>query len=153
MPLFSRKDYTKSSPTPAQDDDGRNERTDAAAGRNIQILEAAIERGLGDAVSARNAYRTTTLPGHDTLAAIAGAFGARIRGFAVTRDSRQFGFFDGAYISGVRDSVDTIYLNESAQRPHLALLGHELVHRLKQANPKPYEKFVKAIKLHIDPEC
>ena len=81
-----------------------------------------------------------------------GAFGARIRGFAVTRDTERFGFFNGAYISGVRDSVDTIYLNETAQRPHLALLGHELVHRLRNTNPELYRKFAEAVKLHIDPD-
>lgn len=81
---------------------------------------------------------------------IAAAFGTDIQWFGLKPDlladeKKQFGFFNGAYYN------NTLFLAaEGVDRPHLAVLGHELGHRLAKTNPALYKKLVDAIRPYIN---
>lgn len=139
-PAFLRDTQGKSASTPA---------ADAKAAKDIAYLEATIAAYHGEKTAA-GAYEAVTLPDHAALDQIAKAFGARVRGFKVTGDKAKYGFFSGVYQGGNRDVV---YLSDAAKRPHMALLGHELVHRLRKTNPALYAKFEAAVSKHIKPEA
>ena len=139
-PAFLRDTQGESASTPA---------TDAKAARDIAYLEATIAAHHGEK-SAAGVYEAATLPDHAALDQIAKAFGARVRGFKVTGDKAKYGFFSGVYQGGNRDVV---YLSDAAKRPHMALLGHELVHQMKKTNPALYAKFEAAVSKHIKPEA
>lgn len=139
-PAFLRDTQGKSASTPA---------ADAKAAKDIAYLEATIAAYHGEKTAA-GAYEAVTLPDHAALDQIAKAFGARVRGFKVAGDKAKYGFFSGVYQGGNRDVV---YLSDAAKRPHMALLGHELVHRLRKTNPALYAKFEAAVSKHIKPEA
>lgn len=122
--------------------------TDEAAQQDIRFLESAINKYHGGKKNAKGAYEAAPLPDAG-LGIIARAFGARLRVFRVRGNAKDFGFFNGVYLSGNRD---TVYVNESVQRPHLAVLGHELVHHLRKTNPKLYAKLAEHIRPYIKQE-
>jgi len=139
-PAFLRDARGESASAPA---------ADANAARDIAYLEATIAAHHGEK-SAAGAYEAAALPNHTALDQIAKAFGARVRGFKVIGDKAKYGFFSGVYQGGNRDVV---YLSDAAKRPHMALLGHELVHRMRKTNPALYAKFEAAVSKHIKPDA
>jgi hypothetical protein len=130
---------------PGKPDDGPD------AARNIGMLNGGVARAPGGAgADSVLPYVGRVVPGNAQLSTIAAAFGDNIQGFGLREDltpeqRRKFGFFNGAYLKGV------IFLRDMGQdRPHLAILGHEMAHRMKATQPELYPKLVKAIEPYID---
>lgn len=114
------------------------QRDDEGAKQNIAYLERNIKQHLGEEAKAEGTYAPARVPEHGLLGQLAAVWGARIQGFKVVGDKGRYGFFSGVYFGGNRD---VIYLNETARRPHVALLGHELVHYLRRNNPELFAQF------------
>lgn len=145
LPMFAQAAYTPSH--------GQQQQSTADfgpdAGRNIDRLNSAIARFLGSSGTAARPYQARRLRDHAAIQGLASAFGATVQGFRVdpsllAAQQKSYGFFNGVYTAG------TIYLNEDAQRPHLAVLGHELAHRLAKTDPARYQQLVSAIRPFID---
>lgn len=145
--LYQQNDggYSETNDQDAKPDDGPE------SARLIGLLERGVARAPGGTgADAIHPYVARLLPGHEQISAIAAAFGDTIQGFGLRPDlsaqeRRQYGFFNGAYLKG------TIYLRDIGQdRPHLAILGHEMTHRMAATQPDLYAKLVKAIAPYID---
>lgn len=126
-------------------------RPEAAA--NIRVLGSAIARHLGipgATVDALHPYDARVLPGDAALREVAESFGSRIQGFdlapnLLAADKTRFGFFSGVRTGGV------VFVRSGlADRPHFAVLGHELAHELATKKPALYRQFVEAIRPYID---
>lgn len=88
--------------------------------------------------------------GNEEIRKIARSFGQSVQWFAINpaltpEQQKRFGFFNGAVSRGIT------FLNASTDRPHLAVLGHEIVHRLRQDNPDLYEEFVDLVRPYVKP--
>ena len=86
------------------------------------------------------------------LGEIAGAFGQKFQWFTLKpgltpEQRKQWGFFNGANFEGVN-----YLLADGVTRPHLSILGHEIVHQLKVDNPELYADFEDAVRRYIDPK-
>lgn len=148
--LFSRKDQ------PYTDRNGPDSTPTPRDRADIEGLEAIVDdgnRGAINAGSARRArevhpFRWVRLPDLHGLGAIASAFGKRVVGFDVTAEvlSREFGFFNGVTRPG-RDN--RIFINARSDRPHLAVLGHEMAHQLKRDRPDLFQDLVQAIRPYV----
>lgn len=148
--LFSRKDQ------PYTDRNGPDSTPTARDHADIEGLETIVDdgnRGAINAGSARRArevhpFRWVRLPDLHGLGAIASAFGKRVVGFDVTAEvlSRDFGFFNGVTRPG-RDA--RIFINARSDRPHLAVLGHEMAHQLKRDRPDLFQDLVQAIRPYV----
>lgn len=148
--LFSRKDQ------PYTDRNGPDSTPTPRDRADIEGLEAIVDdgnRGAINAGSARRArevhpFRWVRLPDFHGLGAIASAFGKRVVGFDVTAEvlSREFGFFNGVTRPG-RDN--RIFINARSDRPHLAVLGHEMAHQLKRDRPDLFQDLVQAIRPYV----
>lgn len=148
--LFNRQDETYT------EQNGLEAPTTAQSRADIEALEGIVDDGNRDAVDAgrvRRArdvrpFRWVRLPNGDGLDAIAAAFGKRVVGFDVAAGvlSREFGFFNGVTRPG-RDN--RIFLNTKSDRPHLAVLGHEMGHQLKRQRPDLYAQLVEAIRPYV----
>lgn len=148
--LFNRKDEAYD---PRHGTDSTPSTSDRA---DIEALETILDdgnRGAIDAGSARRArevhpFRWVRLPDLHGLGNIAAAFGKRVVGFDVTTDvlSREFGFFNGVTRPG-RDN--RIFINAKSDRPHLAVLGHEMAHQLKRDRPELFQELVQAIRPYV----
>ncbi len=145
--LYQQNDggYSESNDQPGKPDD----RPDAA--RNIGMLNRGVARAPGaEGADTVLPYVGRVLPGNEQIHQIAAAFGDTIQGFGLRDDltpveRRKFGFFNGAYFKGV------IYMRDRGHdRPHLAILGHEMAHRMAAMQPELYAKLVKAIEPFID---
>lgn len=123
---------------------------------DIAALEAIHDDGNRraiDAGSVRSArvvhpYRWVHLPDVSALGAIARAFGNRVVGFEVASQvlSKEFGFFNGVTRPG---ADNRIFLNANSDRPHLAILGHEVAHQLARRRPDLYAQLVEAIRPYV----
>ncbi len=88
--------------------------------------------------------------GNEEIRRIARSFGQSVQWFAVNpaitpEQQKRFGFFNGAVSRGIT------FLNANTDRPHMAVLGHEIVHRLRQDNPDLYEEFVDLVRPYVKP--
>ena len=126
-------------------DDGLYPTTSADSGRAVDALNRWIEirRGVQSAFQGFNSERLLE------VAPIATRFGTKIVGIrpraSLTDDQRgKVAFFNGVYYA------NRIFLNTRTDRPHLAVLGHELVHRMRNSNPELYQQLVDAIRPYID---
>ena len=137
---FLRDTHGESTSTPV---------ADAEAAKDISKLEAAIARYHGEQ-AAVGAYEAVAIRDQIALDQIAKVFGARVRGFKTTGDKAKYDFFSGVYLDSNRE---VIYLNDASSRPHMALLGHELVHQMRNTSPALYAKFEAAVAKHIKPEA
>jgi Large polyvalent protein associated domain 38/ddrB-like ParB superfamily domain/ADP-Ribosyltransferase in polyvalent proteins/Large polyvalent protein-associated domain 1 len=148
--VFNRKDGTYT------DRNGRDAQPTPQDLVDIEALEAIVDdgnRGAVDAGRARRArdvrpFRWVRLPDSDGLADIAAVFGKRVVGFEVPAGvlTREFGFFNGVTRPG-RDN--RIFINAKSDRPHLAVLGHELAHQFKRQRPDLYADLVAAIRPYV----
>lgn len=129
--------------------------TSQDADRNLRVLDGAIARHLGvpaGVVGALRPYDARVLPGDAELRQIAESFGSRIQGFGLRagllKDAeKKYGFFNGVRTGGV------IFIRDGGQdRPHLAILGHELAHELATKRPDLYDALVTAIRPYVDPK-
>lgn len=148
--MFNRKDGTYT------DRDGLPTQPTPQDLVDIEALESIVDdgnRGAVDAGRARHArdvrpFRWVRLPDGDGLADIAAVFGKRVVGFEVPAGvlTREFGFFNGVTRPG-RDN--RIFINAKSDRPHLAVLGHELAHQFKRQRPDLYADLVAAIRPYV----
>ncbi len=148
--LYARKDDTYTDSNGPDDTKAGNRQAD------IDALETIVDDGNRAAVAAGRArsarevhpFRWVRLPDGDGLDAIAAAFGKRVVGFDVAAGvlSREFGFFNGVTRPG-RDN--RIFLNAKSDRPHLAVLGHELAHQLKRDRSDLFDELVSAIRPYV----
>lgn len=83
------------------------------------------------------------LPGLGTIEQAAKVFGKKVKYFRVIGGTN---FFDGAVIPG----SDTIFINANAKYPALNIFGHELVHAMKNAHPKTYNRLKNALLPMLD---
>lgn len=74
---------------------------------------------------------------HGALSAVAQAFGHKIEVFSA---DKVVG--DGAVLSS--DS-NTVYLNRTAQKPHLVVMGHEIGHQIEVNHPEAYAALRKVV--------
>lgn len=144
LPMFAQAAYT-----PANGQQQSTADLTQAAQGNIDRLNRAITRFLDKPGTAARPFQARRLRDHAGLQGLGDAFGAKVQGFRVDPSlradvAREFDFFNGVYTSG------TIYLNENSQRPHLAILGHELAHQLRKTNYVLYRQLVNAIEPFID---
>lgn len=149
--LFNRIDdaYT--------DANGQDRTTPSEQDRaDIDALESIYDDGNKraiDAGSARSAravhpYRWIRLPDISGLGAIARAFGNRVVGFEVASKvlSKEFGFFNGVTRPG---ADNRIFLNANSDRPHLAILGHEIAHQMARRRPDLYAQLVESLRPYV----
>jgi hypothetical protein len=83
------------------------------------------------------------LPGIGLIEQVAKIFGKRVVYFRVEEGAN---FFNGAVLA----NDTTIFINVAASRPHIRIFGHELVHSLRNSNPKVYQKLVDALQPLLD---
>lgn len=84
------------------------------------------------------------VPGLPAMQRIADLFGKKLIYFAVEEGGVEL--IDGAVLSG----SDTIFVNVNSTRPHIRILGHEMVHALRFGNPKVYTALVKHLTPYLD---
>lgn len=149
--LFNRQDdaYTDANGQ-ARTQPDEQDRTDIAALEAIHDdgNRRAIDAGRVRSARAVHPYRWVRLPDISALGAIARAFGTRVVGFEVASKvlTKEFGFFNGVTRPG---SDNRIFLNASSDRPHLAILGHEVAHQLARRRPDLYAQLVDAIRPYV----
>ncbi len=115
---------------------------------NLELLGRDIAAFLGESqreFDAVRPYDARVLPGAEDLQRIADAFGSEVQGFGMRvglddAARKKYGFFGGVRTSGVLFLRD-----QGGDRPHLAVLGHELAHELRSKQPKLYDQLVDAI--------
>ncbi len=107
----------------------------------VEEIERSLGRRLPEDWSSEVRVRDVSA---DALERIAGAFGKNITFFR-TNAAQDF------YINGaVTDRLpQQIFLNIDSSEPHLFVLGHELLHKLKMDSPKLYDKFLSHIEEEI----
>lgn len=134
-------------------------RPDAAPDADIAALEAIYDYGREDTVrdgrrddlaGAVHPFRRVPVSALRGVADIAEAFGKRVVGFAVDPGvlSKGFGSFNG--VTWPRGAGNRIFINQDADRPHLAVLGHEIAHQMAKTRPELYARMVEAIRPYID---
>jgi len=84
------------------------------------------------------------IPGLPSMQRIADLFGKKLVYFAVEKGSVDF--IDGAVLSG----SDTIFINVNSTRPHIRVLGHEMVHALRFSNKEIYTALTKHLSPYLD---
>ena len=84
------------------------------------------------------------IPGVPAMQRIADLFGKKLVYFAV--EEGNIDFLDGAVLSG----SDTIFVNINSSRPHVRILGHEMVHALRFSDPKLYARLVTHLTPYLD---
>jgi hypothetical protein len=84
------------------------------------------------------------IPGVPAMQRIADLFRKKLVYFAVAEGSIDF--LDGAVLSG----SDTIFVNINSSRPHVRILGHEMVHALRFSDPKLYARLVTHLTPYLD---
>ena len=84
------------------------------------------------------------IPGLPAMQRIADLFGKKLVYFAVEKGSVDF--IDGAVLSG----SDTIFINVNSTRPHIRVLGHEMVHALRFSNKEIYTALTKHLSPYLD---
>lgn len=123
--------------------------------RNIRQLQRGVVaylRDNGQTVDDRvQPYVGVDVRAAQEIRAISQVFGIEVQWFALAEgltpeQKRQFGGFDGANLGGVQ------YLNaKKGDRPHLAILGHELAHQMRKDSPDLYAEFVDSVNRYIKP--
>lgn len=121
--MVSRKDYTAENGAPRHDNSPDTRRA-------ISLLERAFKQ-RGRDVNPFQGFRSEDI---DSLSPIAQAFGTRVIGFGLrdgltASERKEFGFFNGARYAG------NLYVNVKTDRPHLAVLGHEVAHEMRERRP------------------
>lgn len=84
------------------------------------------------------------VPGLPAMQRIADLFGKKLVYFAVEKGSVDL--IDGAVLSG----SDTIFVNVNSSRPHIRILGHEMVHALRFSNKEIYTALTKHLSPYLD---
>lgn len=84
------------------------------------------------------------VPGLPAMQRIADLFGKKLVYFAVEEGSVDL--IDGAVLSG----SDTIFVNVNSSRPHIRILGHEMVHALRFSNKEIYTALTKHLLPYLD---
>lgn len=130
------------------------QRTERTA-RNMRSFQAGVLRDLS-----RNGHHLrddvtyfvpVAVPQAREISEIARAFGTEIQWFELNEgltanERRHLGKYIGANLGGIQ------YIKASGvDRPHLAVLGHELAHELKKKHPDLYNQFVEAVNAFIKP--
>lgn len=123
--------------------------------KNIRQLHSGVVdylRGNGQTVDDRvQPYIAVDVPAAQEIREIAKAFGIEVQWFDLAEgltpeQKRQFGGFNGANYKGVQ------YLRANGvDRPHLAILGHEVAHQMRRDAPDLYDEFVDAVNRYIKP--
>lgn len=123
--------------------------------RNIRQLQRGVVaylRDNGQTVDDRvQPYIGVDVRAAQEIRAISQVFGIEVQWFTLAEgltpeQKRQFGGFDGANMGGVQ------YLNaKKSDRPHLAVLGHELAHQMRKDSPDLYAEFVDSVNRYIKP--
>lgn len=130
------------------------QRTERTA-RNMRSFQAGVLRDLS-----RNGHHLrddvtyfvpVAVPQAREISEIARAFGTEIQWFdlkeGLTANERlHVGKYIGANLGGIQYIKAT-----GVDRPHLAVLGHELAHELKKKHPDLYDEFVEAVNKYIKP--
>lgn len=120
---------------------------------NIGLLGRDIAAYLGESrakLDEVHPYVGRRIPQGEALGEIAQAFNAEIQGFGLRpgltpAQEGHYGFFGGVRTSGV------VFLRtEGNDRPHLAVLGHELAHELASKRPDLYKQLVQAINPYVN---
>lgn len=84
------------------------------------------------------------VPGLGLIEKTAKLFGKKVVFFKVDEGSPDF--FDGAVIA----TKTTIFINVNTTRAHIRIFGHELVHAIRNSDPKTYQKLVNALAPMLD---
>lgn len=123
--------------TTAQRLEALTESESAKTGKAVTVTEVKPEalperRAAGAGELSKQLYQT--------IKQTARIFGKKV----VIVESNDPGFHDGFIYD---DDPSTIYINRRAEKPHLVIFGHELMHALKRDNPAAYEAIAKVIKV------
>lgn len=101
----------------------------AFKGLDLQALPDLAEPGEKDSAAVKDRYAAVELFRH--------IYGKKVVAFSANRP-----FANGLFDSRV---PDTLFLNEATKRPVMALLGHELLHSMRNDNPALYDKLVQRL--------
>lgn len=135
------------------ENDGIEQRPTESSTRNIRELNLRVAEFLrrkGVSVDDNvQPYVGGSVRGGEALRLVERAFGARTQWFALRPgltdlEKRTWGNFNGAHLGGVNFLRST-----GNDRPHLSILGHEIVHQLKRDNPDLYADFEDAVRPFI----
>ncbi|MFN0191458.1 MAG: Eco57I restriction-modification methylase domain-containing protein, partial [Aestuariivirga sp.] len=107
-----------------------------ATNEALDSLRRHMEMMTGRPI-ARNAY--TSAPVDHFIQKIAEAVGWNVKGFQLAENAPA----RTPIPNGVQRGNE-ILLNAESKRPHLAVLGHELTHLMRQEHPELYDQFVDA---------
>lgn len=123
--------------------------------KNVRALNDAVSRELrkrgvaiGDNVLG---YVPGDVPDAQEIRELCAATGIRVQWFTLRPgltddEKRAFGFFNGANFGGLN------YLRaEGVDRPHLAIIGHEMLHQLRKDDADLYDEFVERVAKFIKP--
>lgn len=126
---------------PMYRDEIKGEITDDQRQEAVRKLHETIKRlgeTLPNSVQASTAERESKVPGVDVLREVASVFGKRI---VFLRGGKKLSFEGHTVV----DQPNVIFLTEESEKPHLSILGHELVHGLRTEYPEVYEQFKSAM--------
>lgn len=130
--------FAKSEPKPLTPEErAKQEITDEERQEAVRKLHETARRigsPLPVGVEASTALRESKIPGVDVLRQVAQVFGKRI---VFLRGGKELSF-EGDTIG---DQPETIFLTEESEKPHLSILGHELIHTLRTDYPRLYDEF------------
>lgn len=123
--------------------------------KNVRALNDAVSRELrkrgvaiGDNVLG---YAPGDVPDAQEIRELCAAAGIRVQWFTLRPgltddEKRAFGFFNGANFGGLN------YLRaEGVDRPHLSIIGHEMLHQLRKDDADLYDEFVDRVAKFIKP--
>lgn len=147
LPLFNR---AEGSPTI----DTRGDYAHHATYDELETLRSAVQRanrGSGanqilNSAADNGGFRNAKLPDSVYLGRIAAAFGKKVVGIE-SRNGKVLNF-NGVTLP--RALPQYVFLSKDADRPHMAILGHELVHHLRNNYPELYLKFSSAVRPYIN---
>ena len=129
--------------------DNAKELTDEQARNDIDLLRRSASKNgilLTEQTLSTAIFKAITLPKQRELDLIAKQFGKRLVGFAINpKYAGELDAFDGVTVT----NKNIIFLRAGTERPHLALLGHELTHNLKAENSTLYRELLASIKPYV----
>lgn len=139
--LFNTKDEADGSPTI----DSRADEVHHATHEEFETLRKAVEAATKVPIGLSQRPRNAPLRDGSALNELARAFGKKVVGYEATSGilTKQNG------IVLPKALPQYIFINKNTDRPHMAVLGHELVHHMSKNNPELYLKFVNAIRPYI----
>ena len=121
----------------------------SATSAAITDLGRGLDRLFGGAYGAEHPLQGWINDGILGVQEIARAFGTQVFGYKVRAGKEAFDTEHLGDSNGLR-FLGATYLNAETNRPHLAVLGHETAHQLRQSRPDLYNKLIDAVAPYVD---